>query len=90
MNSSVEQSPESIVGSSSLLSEVVPYGDGVVTISAITDRLRLDFLEEARTRPNSDMNLAEQIAWELKFFTDRRGYNAHVVSDLRRKGLVAS
>jgi hypothetical protein len=69
-----------------ILSEVVPYRDGVVTISADTSRLRLDFLREVHGRPHLDLKEAEKIAENLSFFTDSRKLNTHISSDMRRWG----
>lgn len=44
------------------LSEVASYRDGVVTVSADTNKLRKDFLEEVRSRKDLDMSRAEEVA----------------------------
>ncbi len=70
-----------------LLSEVVPYKGGVVTVSVNTDRLKQDFLEEVLSRPNLDTEKAEDIAGRVKFFTNNRQLYEHVYGDMKRKGI---
>ena len=62
-----KQFREPIFKSPSPLSEVVPYRDGLVTISVSLERLKLDFLEEAKKR-DVDLTKAEDTANNLQFF----------------------
>jgi hypothetical protein len=83
-----EQSVEPIFKTPArMLSEVVPYRDGVVTISANTDRLRQDFLSEVHSRPKLDIKKAEEVAERVVFFTDNERLNSHISSDMKRKGV---
>jgi len=79
---------ESIFKARLPLSEVVPYHDGLVTISANPERLKLDFLNEARTR-SVDLAKAEDIAGNLQLYFDRHGLHGHIIEDFERKGLTS-
>lgn len=70
------------------LSEVVPYRDGLVTISANPERLKLDFLEEAK-RKRLDPTKAKNIADNLQFYFNKRGFHGHIIKDFERKGLTS-
>lgn len=60
------------------ISEVATYEKGVFTITADEQRLKLDFLEEAKRRQGIDLIKAETLANKLKVFFDRKSYDEHI------------
>lgn len=67
--------------------ETIPFGDDLVTITANTERLKLDILNEAKKRPGVNLQKAEKISKNLKFYFSAEGLRNHEVTDLKRKGL---
>lgn len=76
----LEQQFETVFKPKSPLREVVPYRDGIVTIDANLERLRLDFLEEAQHRKGVNALSAQEIANRLKVFLDPDDYFQYISS----------
>lgn len=82
-----ERGVEYLYKVSQKISEVDTYRDGVVTISADVDRLKLDFLNEVRSRDGLDVKKAELMADNLELFFDKKAFNTHIVDNIQQAGI---
>lgn len=75
---------ESLPPQNKQIEETVPFKDGVVTISANTDRLRADFLAQAKKYPNVNLEKASKVADSLPVFLNYEKGLGYIFSDLEK------